>query len=85
MLVNVKKINLHFNHFFLFVFDHLLDLIIRDEEISFHLPVDAYVAAVADPNFIRCHKVPVTALTGYLGLAIGVHLVSFTADYAHLS
>ncbi len=66
------------------MFDHLPDLIIRDEEIGFQLPVDAYVTLVAGPNFIRCHKVPVTALAGYLGLAIGVHLVSFTADYAHL-
>jgi len=64
--------------------DHFLDFIVRDEEIRFLLSVDAYVALHADPHFIRCHKIPVTALTGYLGLTIGVHLMPFPADYAHL-
>jgi len=77
------EINLHFDNLILVVIDHLLDFLIRDEEIRFLLPVDAYVTMHTGPNFIGCYKIPITAFIGYLGLTIWVHLMPFPADYTH--
>jgi len=84
MHANVNADSLHFDNLILVVIDHFLELLVRDEEVRFLLPVDAYVALHTGPYFVRCHKIPVTALVGYLGLAIRIHLMPFPTDYAHM-
>jgi hypothetical protein len=63
--------------------DHFFDLLVGDKLVRLLLLVNACVALQTCPYFIGCYKIPVAALAGYLGPPICIHLVPFTADYAH--